>query len=188
MKYFSTLFLLLLLFNTFGCVSGTLPPPLSTSELHILSENQPVYTVGVEAYHWRAYSDGLVSSLRSTNVFSSVVLLDDCKTPPDIIARVEEPYNGGVATIPIWTILTLGIVPTVVQESFGYDFSLQFRNDGARKYNVRYVCRSITTGGWIALVEALSPDVTLGCVECSKRFNDRLALAILNKNNPTTRR
>jgi len=163
-----------------GCASNTLPPPLSATESRRWADGHLDYTVGVEAYHWHAYSDALLTALRGTNLFASVKPLDECATPPMIIARVEDPYNGGVATIPVWTFLSLGIVPTVVHEGFGYDFSLRFSSDQRHPYHVRYVFLSTTTGGWIALPEAMSPNVALWSCERSERFRGRLALAILD--------
>jgi hypothetical protein len=172
---------LLLLVATVGCASsGTLPSPLSAAESHRWSDTRLGYTVGVEPYYSPGYSDALLTALQNTNLFVSVKPLDRYTTPPTLIASVEEPYYGGVATIPIWTVLSLGIVPTVVHESFGYDFSLRFSDDERHRYDVRYVCYSTTILGWIALFEALSPDVGLGDIERNERFRGRLALAILN--------
>ena len=179
-RLLTSAFLLLLVATVGGCVaSGTLPPRLSDAESHRWANTRLSYTVGVEPCQWPDYSNALLAAIQSTNLFTSVKPVGQCTTPPKLIARVEEQYYGGDATIPIWTILSLGIVPTVVHESFGYDFSLRFSDDERHRHHVRYVCDSTTTLGWISLPEALSPNVTLGDIRKSERFRGRLALAIL---------
>src|SRR5277367_5562253 len=81
---------LLLLLVTVGCASGTLPLPLSAEELHRWSDTHLGYTVGVEPYRWPTYSNGLLAALQGTHLFISVRPLDQCTTPPTLIARVEE--------------------------------------------------------------------------------------------------
>lgn len=178
----ATLYCLSILMATaVGCVSSTLPSPLSAAESNRWSVTHLSATVGVETYHCSAYSDSLVTALQNTHLFASVKPLNQCAAPPTLIARIEEPYNGGVATIPIWTFLTLGIVPTVEDESVGYDFSLRLYESGDKHAHIRYICPTTTTGGWIALLEALSPDMTWGSCEWSDRFRGRLALAVLDQ-------
>ncbi|HSH93607.1 MAG TPA: hypothetical protein VK968_05645 [Roseimicrobium sp.] len=139
------------------------------------------YTVGVEAYDWPAYSDSLLNALQSTHLFKEVRPLKDFDTPPTFIARVEEPYYGGTATIPIFTILTLGIIPTVVPESFGYDFSLTATDGSGASCHVRDTFKSTTTLGWLAMFKAMSPDVSLLPPDRSDRAYGRLAIAILDQ-------
>ena len=164
-----------------GCGSSTLPPPLTRAQTQRWQSTHLDQTVGVEPYRLSAYSDALLTALRNTHLFASVNLLQDCPATPTLIARVNQPYNGGVATIPIWSALTLGIVPTVAHESFGYDFSLQPTGGNGAKRFIQYACPSTTTLGWVALFQALSPDVELWSCERSDRFRGRLALAILDQ-------
>jgi hypothetical protein len=164
-----------------GCASSTLPAALSRADANRWADAHIDATVGVEVYHWHAYSDALQTALQGTHLFASVKPLDQCATPPTHIARVEEPYNGGVATLPIWTFLTLGIIPTVVNESAGYDFSLQLSTNPNKQTHVRYTCPTTTTLGWIALPELFFPDMTWGNCEWSDRFRGHLALAVLDE-------
>jgi hypothetical protein len=174
----------LALLSSAGCASSTLPAALSAAETRRWNGARFDEVVAVEPFRLPVYSDELTSALRDTHLFSVVERLGDGKRPPTLIARVEDPYSGGVATIPIWTFLTLGIVPTVVREGFGYHFSLR-RSDGSQQpAYVNYEFRSTDTLGWVALFELLSPDIEWASPERSDRFHGRLALAILDKIRP----
>jgi hypothetical protein len=170
-----------------GCASATLPTALSPPETQRWNSGRINEIVAVEPFKYPAYSDSLTSALRDTCLFAEVERVGNCKTTPTLIARVEDEDYGGVATIPIWTLLTLGIVPTVEHEGFGYHFSLR-RADGSQPpAYVNYDFKSTTTLGWAALFEAMSPDVGLGSPECSDRYHGHLALAILDCIRPAHR-
>src|SRR5260221_5991025 len=106
-----------------GCGSLSLPLKPTEAQLAILRSTHFRATVGVEPYKYPVYSEHLVSDLRSTGLFDTVELLDNIERPT-LVARVEHPVYGK-ATIPFWTIVTLGIVPTTVKEEHGHAFSLR---------------------------------------------------------------
>ena len=166
-----------------GCGSSTLPPRLTAAESARWAAGRNGFTVGVERFRYPAYSDALLRDLRGTRLFADVRPAGDWPNPPDLVARVEAADNGGVATIPIWTGLTLGVVPTVVRESSNVDFSLRRSGTDAPPWRVVLREPTTTTLGWLALPELLSPDVSWGDPEGSDRFRGRLALAILDATN-----
>jgi hypothetical protein len=173
------LILLLVTIATFGggCASSTLPPDLSTAEKATLKTARMAFTVGVETYKFPAYSDALVKALRNTGVFVRVDHLERFSSPPALVARVEREIYGSSA-IPLWTLLTLGLVPTKTEESFGYAFSLSHPDLESRRIPVEYSYRGRTTLGWEGLFLRLSPNYSID-PETSQRFRGRLALAIL---------
>jgi hypothetical protein len=177
---FIPLILLLVTIATFGggCASSTLPPALSATEKARLKTARMAFTVGVETYQSPAYSDALVKALRDTGVFVRVDHLERFSSPPALVARVEREIYGSSA-IPLWTLLTLGLVPTTTEESFGYAFSLSRPGQEAHRIPVEYSYRGRTTLGWEALFLRLTPNYSID-PESSPRFRDRLALAILD--------
>ena len=177
---FSPLILLLVTMATFGggCASTALPPVLSATEKATLKTARMEFTVGVETYTYPAYSDALVKALRDTGLFVRVDHLERFSRPPALVARVERQIYGDSA-IPIWTFLTLGLVPTKTEESFGYAFSLSRPGQEEHRIPVEYSYRGRTTLGWEGLFLRLTPNYSAD-PERSPRFRGRLALAILD--------
>jgi hypothetical protein len=177
---FIPLILLFVTIATFGggCASSSLPPTLSATAKARLKSAQLTFTVGVETYKYPAYSDALVKALRNTGVFVRVDHLERFSSPPALVARVEREIYGSSA-IPLRTLLTLGLVPTTTEESFGYAFSLSRPGREAQRIPVEYLYRGRTTLGWKALFLRLTPNYSID-PESSLRFRGRLALAILD--------
>jgi hypothetical protein len=166
-----------------GCVgwgSSALPPRLSTAEEAKLKGAHLPLTVGVERYEAPGYSDGLVKALRRTGMFVSVEHLEQCTNPPALVARVERRIYGSTV-IPLWTLLTFGIIPTNTEEETGYSFSFSSSVPAAQKLPVECAYKGRTMLGWIALFDGLQPDRILFPfdAENSRRFRDRLSLTIL---------
>lgn len=111
--------LALVLAWTGGCVSTPLPPAAPDSA----SAPPLQLSVGVEADRVEPFSDELVRSLRATRLFASVERLERLAQPPDLVASVERGWEGNAA-IPFFTVLSLGLVPTIVDETYGLAFSL----------------------------------------------------------------
>jgi hypothetical protein len=177
---FIPLILLLVTIATFGggYANSTLPPDLSATEKATLKTARMAFTVGVETYKFPAYSDALVKALRNTGLFVRVDHLERFSSPPALVARVKREIYGSSA-IPLWTLLTLGLVPTKTEESFGYAFSLSRPGLESRRIPVEYSYRGRTTLGWEGLFLRLSPNYSID-PESSQRFRGRLALAILD--------
>src|SRR2546426_1003468 len=138
-----------------GCASSTLPPRLTTAERARLKGAHLPFTVGVERHRYPAYSDSLVKALRRTKVFDRVDHLDRFSTPPALVARVEREIYGS-AVIPVWTLLSFGLVPTTTEESFGYAFSLSPTGEDVQRVPIEYSFRGRTTLGWVAMFHGLA--------------------------------
>ena len=104
-----------------GCVSAPLPPAVdedgASSRLELELE------LGVEADRVAPFSDELVRSLAASGIFARVDRLDRFASPPDLVATVEHGWRGNAA-IPIFTAFSLGLIPTVVEETYGLAFTL----------------------------------------------------------------
>ena len=174
--------MLLSLSGCIGFASASLPPALSPAEeLTVEGANLPL-TVGVVRHVYPAYSDSLVKALENTGLFDRVAHEEEFLTPPDLLARVDRQIHGN-AMIPFWTLLTLGLVPTSVDEHHGYSFWLEVPGGAADRWHVEYDHLGRTTLGWLTLFEVIAPDRIVWPfnveVRSSQRMMDHLSLQIL---------
>jgi hypothetical protein len=157
-----------------GCSSETLPPALSEDQLKAIAARHFKATVGVRRYNAQVYSDYLINYLRKTQLFERVDPLESFQTPPTFVARVDRGIYG-TATIPIFTAITLGIIPTTVEEEHGLEFSLVPSSPPRMPIAIRFSYKGPSTLGWWAFYRALSPNETLGSADSHTRFVQNLA-------------
>jgi hypothetical protein len=176
-----------------GCVSFSLPPPLSDREQGLVDTTHFHATIGVAEYRYPAWSDGLVGALRATGLFDRVERLADIQNP-DLVAHVRGRVSHS-NPLPLLPALTLGVIPIVDTDEQGQRFSLQSsRNpfvppdlsDPHRTLDVLEV-RTVRiefryTGtmhmGWIALFTGFLPSRTWFEPSWSSRYGDALAAHI----------
>ena len=166
-----------------GCVgwgSSALPPRLTPAEKARIQHAQLPLSVGVERYEAPAYSDSLRAALQRTKLFERVDDLERFAKPPSLVARVERRIYGSTA-IPVYPLLTFGIIPMSVQETAGESFSLSPADHPEQLLKIDYTYRGRTTLGWIALFDVFHPNRTVFPFdpEHSRRFRDHLKLSIL---------
>jgi hypothetical protein len=166
-----------------GCVgwaSSALPPRLSKAEKARVRQAHLPLTVGVERYEAPAYSESLRKALQRTKLFGRVDDLERFSSPPSLVARVERRIYGSTA-IPVYPLLTLGIIPMSVQETAGESFSLSPPDHPEQRVKIDYSYRGRTTLGWIALLDVFHPNRTVFPFdpEHSSHFRDHLRLSIL---------
>ena len=163
-----------------GCGSVGLPKRLTGEERSIAGGPPLPYRVAVDRHHGPAYSDSLIRALRRTRAFAEVDYADRLSSPPHLIARVEDEIRGR-AIIPVWTIVTLGIVPTVTNENFGESFSLRSVDGSEGVVRIAERGKSRIILGWIGLIAALLPDRSVVSTEGSSRYVERLRYALLRE-------
>jgi hypothetical protein len=161
-----------------GCVSETLPPPLSEGQLQAIAATHFKATVGVRRDTAPVYSDYLIKYLRKTEMFDEVAPLEAFQTPPTFVARVDRGIYG-TATIPIFTAISLGIIPTIINEEHGLEFSLVPRASPRTPIAIRFSYKGLSTLGWWAFYRALLPNETLGSADWRARFVQSLAWQIV---------
>jgi len=162
-----------------GCSSAALPPGPDASGLARVRATHFPVRVGVEKYRYPIYSDRLVASLSRTHLFDGVDSLERLRNP-ELTARVERTVYG-TATIPIWTALTLGVVPTTVTEEWGEVFSLRRTGTETPAVGVDFTYRGPSTLGFAAAIRSLSPSVTTADPRTTSRFRDAFSVAICSK-------
>ena len=134
-----------------GCASTASPPALTTTQRGDLASAQCHHvSIGVERYAWSVYSERLTAALRATHLFGRVDALDAFATPPTFVARVERPIYG-TAAVPWLTAVTLGLIPTTVEEEHGYSFALTPRFAPIQRIPVEFSYHGPSTLGWRAL-------------------------------------
>lgn len=162
-----------------GCASEQRPLPLSTSEQTLLSSNGFGLSLGVEPSTPAGYAQSLLRALQQTELCHEVQPSDKIQAP-DLLARVERPITGN-AMIPILSLITLGLIPTVTEEEHGYSFSLRSPKSSEQVVIVEYVHRGYTVLGWVAGLLNLFPQWTGDSVHNDLHFKERLKLMILTK-------
>jgi hypothetical protein len=163
-----------------GCTSSTLPQRITSEQRALLQRTRIDVTIGVEDYEAPVYSEDLTKVLLKTHLFTRVDHLTNFTTPPDFVARVEERIYGS-AVIPIFTGLSLGIIPTTVDERHGYSFSLGRPGTEAPRIPIRFVYKGPTTLGWWAVFLNLSPNRTMRDIDGHPRFIESFAWEIATK-------
>jgi hypothetical protein len=161
-----------------ACSSEALPPPLGPDQLHAIAAAHFRATVGVRKYTAPVYSDYLLEFLRKTNLFEEVAPLDEFKTPPTFVARVDRGIYG-TATIPILTIISFGIIPTIVEEEHGLEFSLIPTSSPKTTIPVRFSYKGPSTLGWWAFYRGFLPNETWFAADRTVRFVQSLAWHIV---------
>jgi hypothetical protein len=161
-----------------GCSSETLPPALSEDQLKAIAAKHFKATVGVRRYNAQVYSDNLIDYLRKTQLFDEVAPLESFQTAPTFVARVDRGIYG-TATIPIFTAITFGIIPTIISEEHGVEFSLVPGSRPRTPIAIRFSYMGPSTLGWWAFYRALSPNETLGPADSHARFIQSLAWHIV---------
>jgi hypothetical protein len=159
-----------------GCSSSFLPPRPTDAQRSLLQRTHFRASVGVEEYKYPVYSEHLIRDLRATGLFDEVGPTEKVREP-DLMARVERSVYGQAA-IPLWTILTLGIVPTTVEEEHGYVFSIRRGDDAGGSVMVNYTYRGPTTLGWFSTLLNLFPDRTSRTPIETPRFREAVAVVI----------
>lgn len=172
-----------------GCYSTTRPKEITPEQMALIRATHLHLTIGVEDEvsdfngelpKLSAYTSVLLSDLRRTRLFDRVDRLEVFKTPPDLLARVEEAISGP-ATIPLVTGLTLGLYPTRGESRWGLPFSLRRPGpfvDGKIVY-IQYVYRGSDVLGWLAVRLNALPNHTWRDLEDDPRFIDHFALEIV---------
>lgn len=170
-----------------GCGCAAMPPTPPPQEIANMRATHFAATVAVDArFENELYADRLIDSLRATGLFDRVERLADLPDA-DLVARVSR-HIYGTASIPFPTLLSLGIVPTTVDEEWGEAFTL-WRNSRAFSSLPRNAARpggvdidfsytGESTLGFYAGIKSLSASYTSGSPRNTPEFSEAFAVAI----------
>jgi hypothetical protein len=144
-----------------SCVSTNVPPPLSSQQRSIVnSQTLPQITLGLESPEGRyqdaldqhalqIYTQNMIMRLRQTELFDEVNITNLLSRPPDLIARLDlgADWREYGEIFPIFTVLTLGIVPQWIKTDDGIDFSL-YAPDSANQIEIKNRQKGTVCMGW----------------------------------------
>ncbi len=160
-----------------GCSTSRLPPLLAGADLKAIQNLKFNVSVGVERYKFPAYSEHLLSVLRDLNVFN-VVEYSDKEIHFDLLVKVESELYGE-PVIPLFTIISLGLIPTIVDESYGVIFSIKSGNSQIERNFIFAEYRDTAILGWIALPMRLLPQYSGNdSPEVSMRYKNFIKLKL----------
>lgn len=161
-----------------GCASSKLPEKLTELKMQKIKSTKLPFSVAVEEYKFPVYSESLETNLSNTKIFKEVGQSSQFPTP-DLVAKIKNRIYG-TECFPILTLLTLGIIPTFVEENHGDSFSLSSPEDPGKKVLITYRYRSTSVLGWLGLFLNLHPDWYI-FPEHTQRYFDSLAYEIVIK-------
>lgn len=170
-----SLAVLLTLAAGLGCGSTTLPRPAPQSE-HCGPSTVLPYAIRVLPAQYPAYTDDLIEALERAVLFVEVLGPED-PGDAELEARVDRLIYG-TATFPLLTMITLGVVPTIVSEEYGHAFSITSASASPRSVSIDTSYEGKTWLGWLAGVRAMHPRVGLGNPEKSTVYVLNLRAAI----------
>jgi hypothetical protein len=152
-----------------GCFAQRITFRPNEIEQKQLVEAPLPYTVNV--VHWaprrpggfnlnaNAYASSLFNQLRKSGSFSALTYDSTRRQPADLTVESTGAYCNTASIIPLFTILTLGIVPTVWHEKDCV--GMVFRRNGAPMGSDSVVVSAVSEGtavmGWVALPLMLWP-------------------------------
>lgn len=148
-------------FGMFGCqnacTSAKLAPEVSAAERARAAATSLPYAVVVEhGKHPPIYSERLVTALRATKLFARVDLAGSGPAGAPLVARVTSPSEGA-AVIPFFTAITLGLFPTIAEETWGLAFTLEAPGSSVAPVEIDYRWSGDTWLGWASALVNLLP-------------------------------
>lgn len=163
-----------------GMSSKKLPSTLSDESILKIGNSKIEGSVGVKVHTAPVYSNKLVKVLSSINLFERVDSLDSFESPPTYIVEVHR-HIYGTPTIPIFTLITFGSIPTILREDEGYSFFIYKSETPEQKIEIEYINTSTSVLGSISALLNLFPDWSSRDESGHERVRQYLTLEILNK-------
>lgn len=164
--------LLVVLLALHGCGAMTAPLPLTPAERAKLDAAQLDLTLGIGEHHAPWVRDDLVAALARRRLFRRVDRLEAFSEPPDLTAKVQV-FGNPDNKLPIWTVLTLGFVPTVGKGIDGVTVTLAAPAT-RRTLDVRIEQQDLIVTGWAGLAMLPSSEWVLAS-SYNRRMFDRIA-------------
>lgn len=129
-----------------------------------------------------AYARGLAGSLEASGAFRSVTLDSVGTSDADLLAVSTGAYCNS-AVIPLFTGLTLGIVPTIFDDAYcvGARFLSPDGAPGADSVMVRFRYESRVIMGWLGVPVSLLPGWVRGSPTGHREYRDLLRLGVLEE-------
>jgi hypothetical protein len=172
-----------------GCGAHRRPPALTAEERALLSEPPLPFSVSIVPWdpataprkgaNPDAYAKILADLAIPSGAFRDVRREQAASPQADLVAMSTGAYCNS-AVIPLFTIISLGIVPTTWEETDCEGMTLRaakIRLDGSVRVDVRYTGRAIM--GWAAVFIGALPGWAYGDVRGDSRYRARFRLEVI---------
>lgn len=165
-----------------ACGSQQLPRPLSPAErLEVRATTIPA-VVGVLPSRGQEHEENLRRILDESGLFRRVALAADLDQAPDLAVVITGRCDRNPTTlVPMFTWLTLGLLPTWVHDGQGYEISFHPPADGRRRVAIACGPDRAIAFGWLAAPLNVLPGWTLTDPEKHPRYAHRLALEVARR-------
>jgi hypothetical protein len=164
-----------------GSVHWTFPDSRA-SDAEFLAAHRSDLTVAVVSDQQPVAASDLAESIEATGLFRSVALVDArSDAHADLIATIPRPYACS-AGIPMLTIVTFGVIPTVEHEDCrGLRFTLEpaGTHDERRARRIDLPLTQTIVFGWLGAPLNLLPDWRLEDVRESPEAHRLLGLTLI---------
>jgi hypothetical protein len=160
------------LLAVYGCGATTAPLPLTPAERVRLDAAQLDLTLGIGEHHAPWAREDFVAALARRRLFRRVDRLESFSEPPDLTATVQV-FGNPDNKLPIWTLLTLGVVPTIGKGFDGVSVTLAAPATH-RTLDVRIEQQDLIVTGWVGLAMLPSSEWVLAG-SYNMRMFDRIA-------------
>lgn len=172
-----------------GCGAQRIPAALTPTERVLLAQPSLPYSVAVVSWkpgsrgqNASAYASPLTAALEGSNAFRSVERDVMSGQPAANLTATSTGDYCNTAVIPIYTILTLGIVPTIFTDTdcIGMVFRRNDVNAGRDSVVVHFQNSGRVVIGWVGMALGFFPGWTHGEARASRPYLDRLRIEILS--------
>ena len=174
-----------------ACGAYRRPAAFSAAELRVLDSGPLPYSVSVvpwtpEVAAQRgqepgAYASSLATLLEASKTFRSCRLTTRRQASSDLLA-MSSGQHCNTAVIPLWTVLSLGIIPTVFDdEDCEGVVLLSGRAQSSASVEVEVRHKGTVVMGWAAVPLGLLPGWSHGSLQNDSRFRERFRLNLLRR-------
>ena len=172
-------FLAAICLGTDSCAAHRRPLALTAEESSLITAAPLPYSVAIDngSVNSAAKAKILAKTLEASGAFRSTYLNGASPFQPDLIATPVDAYCNN-AVIPIYTLLSLGVVPTTFDDRDCVSLKLQSTHQppGTPALQIQF---QYTVLGWYAVVLGFRPGWKHGSVRDDPLFLQRFRLQII---------
>lgn len=172
-----------------GCAAYRRPPELTPAESELLAGPPLPYDVTVAWWDTTrhgsqnpdAYASSLAKLVTESRVFRSARYRQSASTARAELVATSTGTYCNTAVIPLLTILSLGVIPTIFDDQTCEGMELQ-RPGSARPnapVRIEFEYKGRVIMGWFAALAGLRPGWGFGDVQNDERYRQRFRLAVL---------
>lgn len=167
---------------SWGCGSLHLPAALSPDETAEVQATSIPAVVGVERSGGVLADGDLFRILSDSGLFARVEWLGELDAEPDLVAGVRERCEENpTAVTPVFTRMTLGVVPTRIKDRYGFAFVFYAPATPARRVEIGCGPRHTHLFGWVATPLDVLPSWGLTRPEEHPRYARQVEVGVARK-------